>query len=81
MVGREHLLLRADNRHSDLTGAWDHFSTLAEAREQERAFKKWKNPARVLAWFNPCHWMHHSSVLRHAAMHRDSFGDALMFQG
>jgi putative endonuclease len=26
------------------------FATLAEARAQERTFKKWKNPERVRAW-------------------------------
>ena len=28
------------------------FGTLAEARAQERQFKYWKNPARVMAWLN-----------------------------
>jgi putative endonuclease len=28
------------------------FETLREARNQERIFKRWKNPERVLAWFN-----------------------------
>jgi putative endonuclease len=28
------------------------FETLQEARNQERIFKRWKNPDRVLAWFN-----------------------------
>jgi predicted GIY-YIG superfamily endonuclease len=27
------------------------FQTLEAARGQERAFKRWKNPARVLEWF------------------------------
>jgi hypothetical protein len=26
--------------------------SLESARQQERIFKKWKNPKRVLAWFN-----------------------------
>ena len=28
------------------------FETLLEARSQERIFKRWKNPDRVLAWFD-----------------------------
>lgn len=28
------------------------FPSLAEARAQERTFKQWKNPKRVLAWIN-----------------------------
>jgi len=27
------------------------FDSLADARQQERTFKRWKNPHRVLAWF------------------------------
>ena len=27
------------------------FESLAEARRQERIFKRWKNPQRVLSWF------------------------------
>jgi putative endonuclease len=27
------------------------FATLDEARAQERIFKRWKNPGRVLQWF------------------------------
>src|SRR4051812_40474389 len=27
------------------------FAALEEARGQERVFKRWKNPRRVLAWF------------------------------
>jgi putative endonuclease len=28
------------------------FETLEQARNQERIFKRWKNPDRVLAWFS-----------------------------
>jgi predicted GIY-YIG superfamily endonuclease len=39
----------ARNRRWNLVGSRE-FATLAEARAQERAFKRWKNPQRVLAW-------------------------------
>ena len=49
--GRGHTATTAKDAPWELIASKE-MDSLEAARAQERIFKKWKNPKRVLAWFN-----------------------------
>jgi predicted GIY-YIG superfamily endonuclease len=48
---RGHTATTAKDVPWELVASWE-MDSLESVRLQERIFKKWKNPKRVLAWFN-----------------------------